>query len=49
MKIKKIEEFNGDTMNIKTRQYEDYLLVIGKISDIFDYFGIEELYGLKRI
>ena len=48
MKIKRIREFNGDVANIKTRQYEDYLLVIGKSSDIFDYFGVEELHGLKR-
>jgi hypothetical protein len=32
MKIKRIIEFNGDVANIKTRQYEDYLLVIGQIS-----------------
>ena len=48
MKIQKIGEFNGDAMNIKTKQYEDYLLVIGKSSDIFDYFGVEELHGLKK-
>ena len=48
MKIKKIGEFNGDATNIKTKQYEDFLLVIGKSSDIFDYFGVEELHGLKR-
>ena len=46
MKIKRIGEFN--TTNIKTKQYKDYLLVIGKSSDIFDYFGVEELHGLKR-
>lgn len=46
MKIKRIGEFN--TTNIKTKQYQDYLLVIGKSSDIFDYFGVEELHGLKR-
>jgi len=48
MKIKKIGEFNGDATNIKTKQYEDFLLIIGKSSDIFDYFGVEELHGLKR-
>ena len=36
MKIKRIGEFNNT--NIKTKQYKDYLLVIGKSSDIFDYF-----------
>lgn len=46
MKIKRIGEFN--TTNIKTKQYKDYLLVIGKSSDIFDYFKVEELHGLKR-
>jgi hypothetical protein len=35
-------------VNIKTKQYPDYLLVVGKSSDIFDYFGVEELHGLKR-
>jgi hypothetical protein len=48
MKIKTIGEFNGDAVNIKTKQYPDYLLVVGKSSDIFDYFGVEELHGLKR-
>ena len=47
MKIKKIKEFNGDTMNIKTIEFPipgrevGYLLVIGKSSDIFDYFGVK--------
>jgi hypothetical protein len=48
MKIKTIGEFNGDAVSIKTKQYPDYLLVVGKSSDIFDYFGVEELHGLKR-
>jgi len=48
MKIKTIGEFNADAVNIKTKQYPDYLLIVGKSSDIFDYFGVEELHGLKR-
>lgn len=54
MKIKKIKEFNGDAMNIKTIEFPipgrkvGYLLIIGKSSDIFDYFGVKELHGLKR-
>lgn len=48
MKIKKIEEFNSFSTDIKTKQYKDFLLIIGKSSDIFDYFGVEELHGLKK-
>lgn len=48
MKIKTIGEFNADAVNIKTKQYPDYLLIVGKSSDIFDYFGVEDLHGLKR-
>jgi hypothetical protein len=48
MKIRRIGEFNDDSKNILTRQYPDYLLIIGKSSDVFDYFGVEELHGLKR-
>ena len=48
MKIKKIEEFNSFASDIKTKQYKDFLLIIGKSSDIFDYFGVEELHGLKK-
>ena len=47
MRIKRIEEFNVAS-NIKTKQYKDFLLIIGKSSDIFDYFGVEELHGLKK-
>ena len=43
-----MSEFNNDSKNILTRQYPDYLLIIGKSSDVFDYFGVEELHGLKR-
>lgn len=38
----------GFTADIKTKQYKDFLLIIGKSSDIFDYFGVEELHGLKK-
>lgn len=48
MKIRRIGEFNDDSKNILTRQYPDYLLIIGKSSDVFDYFGVEELHGLER-
>jgi len=48
MKIKKIEEFNSFASDIKTKQYKDFLLIIGKSSDIFDYFSVEELHGLKK-
>jgi hypothetical protein len=47
MRIKRIEEFNVAS-DIKTKQYKDFLLIIGKSSDIFDYFGVEELHGLKK-
>ena len=51
MKLKKyialFEEEDRD-LKIKTMQYPDYLLIIGKSSDIFDYFGVEELHGLNR-
>lgn len=52
MKIKRIGEFDDNPKNnpenILTRQYPDYLLIIGKSSDVFDYFGVEELHGLER-
>ena len=58
MKIKRIVEFNGefndDKENIKAIEFPipgrkvGYMLIIGKSSDIFDYFGVEELHGLER-
>ena len=42
-----LKRFN-ESVDIKTKQYKDFLLIIGKSSDIFDYFGVEELHGLKR-
>lgn len=45
--MKHLKRFN-ESVDIKTKQYKDFLLIIGKSSDIFDYFGVEELHGLKR-
>ena len=45
--MKHLKRFN-ESVDIKTKQYTDFLLIIGKSSDIFDYFGVEELHGLKR-
>ena len=46
--LKRFNESSDFTYDIKTKQYKDFLLIIGKSSDIFDYFGVEELHGLKR-
>jgi hypothetical protein len=52
MKIKRINEFNEievrNSKDILTKQYPEYLLIIGKSSDVFDYFGVDELHGLKK-
>ena len=45
--MKHLKRFN-ESVDIKTKQYKDFLLIIGKSSDIFDYFGVEELHGLKK-
>ena len=45
--MKHLKRFN-ESVDIKTKQYKDFLLIIGQSSDIFDYFGVEELHGLKR-
>ena len=45
--MKHLKRFN-ESVDIKTKQYKDFLLIIGKSSDIFDYFVVEELHGLKR-
>jgi len=38
-----------NTSNIVTKQYPNFLLIIGnKSSDMFDFFGVEELHGLKK-
>ena len=48
------ENINGDKENIKAIEFPipgrkvGYMLIIGKSSDIFDYFGVEEMHGLKR-
>lgn len=47
MKIKRMNEFS-DT--ILTKQFEEYLLIIGtKSEDMFLYFGVEEMHGLNLI
>ena len=46
--LKRFNESSDFTYDIKTKQYKDFLLIIGKSSDIFDYFGVEELHGLKK-
>ena len=46
--LKRFNESSDFTYDIKTKQYKDFLLIIGKSSDIFDYFSVEELHGLKR-
>jgi hypothetical protein len=46
--LKRFNESSDFATDIKTKQYKDFLLIIGKSSDIFDYFGVEELHGLKK-
>ena len=48
LKYLKLFEESTRESNIKTREYPDYLLIIGKSSDVFDYFGVDEVHGLKK-
>lgn len=45
--IKKISDFNSS--EILSKQYPEYTLIIGKKSeDVFNFFGVEELHGLRK-
>ncbi len=46
--LKAYKLYESLSEDIISKQYDDYLLIIGKSSDIFDYFGVEEMHGLKK-
>ena len=48
MKIKRVNELNSDVKDIYTKQYTDYLLIIGTSEELFDYFGVDEMHGLYK-
>jgi hypothetical protein len=41
------EETSGDVA-VYTKQYPDYLLIIGTSEELFDYFEVDEMHGLKK-
>ena len=46
MIIKKFNQLNPD---ILSKQFPFFTLIVGeKSSDMFDYFGVEEMHGLKK-
>ncbi len=46
MIIKKFNQLNPD---ILSKQFSFFTLIVGKkSSDMFDYFGVEEMHGLKK-
>ena len=46
--IKVFEETSGDS-DVYTKGYPDYLLIIGTSGELFDYFGVDEMHGLKKM
>lgn len=44
--IKIFEDFTDPA--ILSKEFRDFTLIIGKSSDVFDFFGVDEMHGLKR-
>jgi hypothetical protein len=45
MKIKRLFELNKQ---IISKEFDEFTFILGKSSDVFDFFGVEEMHGLKK-
>lgn len=46
MRIARLNELKSESPFIK--QFPQFTLIVGKSSDPFDYYGVEEMHGLKK-
>ena len=45
MRIKRVFEFNKQ---IISKEFPEFTFILGKSSDVFDFFGVEEMHGLNK-
>ena len=45
MRIKRVFELNEQ---IISKEFPEFTFILGKSSDVFDFFGVEEMHGLKK-
>ena len=45
MRIKRVFEFNKQ---IISKDFPEFTFILGKSSDVFDFFEVEEMHGLKK-
>lgn len=45
MRINRVFELNKQ---IISKEFPEFTFILGKSSDVFDFFGVEEMHGLKK-